>query len=222
MDAKEAARHSLASVEASVDPCESVIPPRSPLAEGLDLCDEWPRSLVECWRQPHEPCGHDSRTPTAWPCQPPRSITAFGTFKLNRRIRIRTCGGVGGQGSNPPSYPIPLRGLARRSTLWPPRPCLGPDAGSALGPTASPPAPAPPAVPRGAASGGFSGDSLPRRESHFLIPMGLDNGPPFQRVFPPRLPARRSLCRNNLRHPRLGESVLKAVQILQDRPPRRR
>src|SRR5690606_20640414 len=114
----KAARHSVATVETPLAPCASLVPPRPALAEGLDLRNEWPRSLVECRRKPHAPGGHQPRTPTAWTRQPPRTIPGAGTFQLNRRIRNRTYGGVGGRRGQPrllpDAEPRSLWGLLRR------------------------------------------------------------------------------------------------------------
>src|SRR5690606_21863340 len=105
VDASKAARHAVATVETPLAPCESPVPPRPALAEGLDLRNEWPRSLVECGREPHAPGGHQPRTPTAWTRQPARTVTAPGTFQLIRRIRDRTYGGVGGRRGQPRLLP---------------------------------------------------------------------------------------------------------------------
>jgi hypothetical protein len=115
---RKVTRLTLRDLSSCLDTCEGVNPSRSDPRAGLDLRDQWPRSLVECWRQPHEPGGPHSRTPPAWSRQPRPGVTTYGTFKLNRRIRNRTYGGVVGRRRQPRLLPDAEQPLGQV-----PRPC---------------------------------------------------------------------------------------------------
>ena len=78
---------------------------RSGPRSGLDLSDQWPRSLVECRRKPHEPGGPYSLPESAWSRELHPGVTTTGVFKLNRRVRNRTQGGVGGRRGQPRLLP---------------------------------------------------------------------------------------------------------------------
>ena len=85
---------------------------RELMRRGLDHCSrvdfghQRPRPLVECWRKPHEP----RRVPTRFFSQlglPSllQESQRLAAFNLNRRIRNRTYGGVGGRGRQRPLLP---------------------------------------------------------------------------------------------------------------------
>jgi retron-type reverse transcriptase len=120
VDTSEAAGHFVAAVEASLDASEEPDSTRLGPRAGLDLSDEWPRSLVECGRKPHEPGGPHSPPEPAWPREPHPGVTTIGVFNLNRRVRNRMHGGVGGRRGQPRLLPEARHGatLGDESSLW--------------------------------------------------------------------------------------------------------
>jgi hypothetical protein len=98
MDSTETAGHSVAAVEAELDPCPRTDATRLGPCPSLGLRNERPRPLVECRRKPHEPSGSDPLSAPAWSGKPPFGVSAFYAFNLNRRVRNRTHGRVGGRG----------------------------------------------------------------------------------------------------------------------------
>lgn len=96
----------LAPVEATTDTCQALDATWARSGVGMAVGLQRSRPMVECRRQPHERClshrllrAPRSAVPhwTAPPCQ---------SCLTNRRIRVRTHGGVGGGGREACSYPI--------------------------------------------------------------------------------------------------------------------
>jgi hypothetical protein len=117
MDPSETACHSMAAVEASQLSSSRTDSPRPGPRESVGPCDEWPRSLVECWRQPHESGGPDSFSEPTWPRKTCPKSPRDELLNRNRRIRNRTYGGVGGRrGATPRRLPdiVALRDLRFR------------------------------------------------------------------------------------------------------------
>ena len=83
---------------------------------------EWSRPLLECRGAPHESRRADLRAPQIGSHQPDGRASAARVLLVNRRIRNRTYGGVGGRGRKAPAYPItPTRASARavmRNEKW--------------------------------------------------------------------------------------------------------
>jgi hypothetical protein len=105
MDTSETACHSVTTVEAALDPCPRTDPARPEPRPCVDFRDQRPRPLVECRRKPHEPGGPDPLSAPAWSGEPYYGVATFSAFNLNRRVRNRTHGGVGGRGRQRPLLP---------------------------------------------------------------------------------------------------------------------
>ena len=80
VDSPQTTLHPVASVEATHHASSRTNPPRSIARTCAAIRDEWPRSVVECWRQPHEPRGPDSRLNSSWTCESSFEVTAVSTF----------------------------------------------------------------------------------------------------------------------------------------------
>jgi hypothetical protein len=121
VDSAETAGHPVAAVEAALEPCPKTDSARIGPRPCVDFRDQRSRTLVECRRKPHEPGHPDPVSAPAWSGKPSFRVAAFYAFNLNRRVRNRTHGGVGGRGRQRPLLPGGVsrgnRGLrrARRS-----------------------------------------------------------------------------------------------------------
>jgi hypothetical protein len=105
-DYAQAAMPTMALRQASVSPGQDTAEARSDEGACVAFGDQWARCLVERRSQSHE-CGLPEVLH-----RPPggqfvgRHLPALPASLMNRRMRNRTYGGVGGRGGNPSPYPI--------------------------------------------------------------------------------------------------------------------
>ena len=105
MDSAETASHPVAAVEATLDSCQRIDPARIGPRPCVDIRDQRTWTLVERRRKPHEPSHPDPLSASAWSDKPHFGITTSYAFNLNRRVRNRTHGRVGGRGRQRPLLP---------------------------------------------------------------------------------------------------------------------
>jgi RNA-directed DNA polymerase len=97
VDPTEAARAAVAPVEAATNPIQRTPEARPGRGACRDLGLQRLRSLVERRGQPHEPGRPHQRAEPDGTREPPRSAQETQVQLMNRRIRNRTSGGVGGR-----------------------------------------------------------------------------------------------------------------------------
>src|SRR6185437_8982134 len=117
--AAQDALHPMAPVEATAYPCPALDATWARRSACMGVRYQRTRPLAECWGQSHERC-----LPQVL-LRPTRAAVAYGVAlpsksrRMNRRIRNRTSGGVGGGGRE--AYPLP--DLGKRSGLNQSPPC---------------------------------------------------------------------------------------------------
>src|SRR6185312_1968905 len=117
--AAQDALHPMAPVEATAYPCPALDATWARRSACMGVRYQRTRPLAECWGQSHERC-----LPQVL-LRPTRAAVAYGVAlpsksrRMNRRIRNRTSGGVGGGGRE--AYPLPdllvLRGRSSGSVV---------------------------------------------------------------------------------------------------------
>src|SRR6185312_5781358 len=116
--AAQDALHPMAPVEATAYPCPALDATWARRSACMGVRYQRTRPLAECWGQSHERC-----LPQVL-LRPTRAAVAYGVAlpsksrRMNRRIRNRTSGGVGGGGRE--AYPLPDRPAFRSGhyLLW--------------------------------------------------------------------------------------------------------
>ena len=97
MDTSETAVHTLAAVEANIHESKETDAMRIIRGEGVEKCPKWTRPLVELRSLAYEPSlRYILLLETGTALHSSTSFTAFN-LDVNRRVRNRTHGGVGGR-----------------------------------------------------------------------------------------------------------------------------
>ena len=108
MGQAETAVHSVAAVETALHASKEPDTAGIDRSKGMEERQKWPRPLVERWGLAHARCFRDILLHKTGAVLFTAAVSPLSAFHVNRRIRNRTYGGVGGRREYPFSYPIAI------------------------------------------------------------------------------------------------------------------